>query len=355
VADMRLPERMHMPAYFNEGFFVRKPAWHQLGTVLDEYPGREKAIELAGHDFNVTAAPLFARLGTPEAPVYKAIDGWRQLIAQSSGERKNPFHGNLIHVARDSYAVIQNTVMYDFAEALLEQGFKYETGITLKDGALTALTLLLDEPVQIGGDDSIILPYLSLSNAHDGSGALKGRSTQVRVVCANTESMAEAEGKRLGTDFTIKHTSAWKDRVEDAKKAYTGVRKDIASYVERMNELAAIHVTPADRELFVSALVLDQKVASVSRFKADVARGAYSAKVQTNVENAKKDVLGLFSGSTIPEEHRLTGYGLHLAGIEYLDHIRRANNDASRVGRSLLRDEPAKARLTPLLRDIVAA
>jgi phage/plasmid-like protein (TIGR03299 family) len=195
-----------MPAYFNEGFFVRKPAWHQLGTVLDEYPGREEAIVLAGHDYNVTGSPLFARFGSPEAPVYREVPGWRQLIAESNGERKNPFHGNLIHVARDSYAVIQNSVMYDFAEALLDQGFRYETGITLKDGALTALTLILDEPIQIYGDESLILPYLSLSNAHDGSGALKGRSTQVRVVCANTESMAEAEGKRLGTNFSIKHT-----------------------------------------------------------------------------------------------------------------------------------------------------
>ena len=343
-----------MPAYFNEGFFVRKPAWHQLGTVLDEYPGREQAIVLAGHDYNVTAAPLFARLGDPAAPQYKEIPGWRQLIAESNGDRKNPFHGNLIHVAKDSYAVIQNTVMYDFAEALLEQGFRYETGITLKDGALTALTLLLDEPIQLPGDDSLILPYLSLSNAHDGSGALKGRSTQVRVVCANTESLAEAEGKRLGTDFTIKHTQGWKSRVEDAKKAIKGVRADISGYLEVMEELAATPVTPQDRELFAAALVLDQKVANVSRFKADVARGAYSAKVQQNVEEAKAAVLGLFNGPTIPDEHKLTGYGLHLAGVEYLDHIRKAHNDATRVGRSLLRDEPAKARITPLIREVAA-
>ncbi|MDH5225701.1 MAG: DUF932 domain-containing protein, partial [Actinomycetota bacterium] len=168
-------------------------------------------------------------------------------------------------------------------------------------------------------------------------------------------SAGEAEGKRLGTDFSIRHTQKWADRVEDAKKAILGVRADIESYRNVMEELAAIPVTRFDRDLFVSALVLDQKVASVSRFKADVAKGAYSARVQTNVENATEKVMGLFNGSTIPEEHRLTAYGLHMAGVEYLDHVRRANNDATRVGRSLLRDEPAKARLTPLIREIVAA
>jgi phage/plasmid-like protein (TIGR03299 family) len=344
-----------MPTYFDQGFFVRKPAWHGLGVVLDEYPGREEAIKLAGHDFDVTSSPLFARFGSPEAPVYREVPGWRQLIATSNGDERNAFHGNLLNVARDSYAAIQNTVMYDFAEALLDQGFKYETGITLKDGAVTALTLLLDEPIQITGDDSLILPYLSLSNAHDGSGALRGRSTTVRVVCANTEAAAEAEGKRLGTDFAIRHTQKWADRVEDAKKAIKGVRADIESYRAVMEELAAIPVTRFDRELFAAALVLDQKVASVSRFKADVAKGQYSARVQTNVENATASVLGLFNGPTIPEEHRLTAYGLHQAGVEYLDHVRKAQSDATRVGRSLLRDEPAKARLTPLIRDIVSA
>jgi phage/plasmid-like protein (TIGR03299 family) len=344
-----------MPAFFTYGFSVRELPWHELGSVPMEYPGRDEAILLAGHDFDVTAAPLFARVGNPEAPAFIEVPGWRQLIATSNSDRKSPVHGNLLHIAKDSYAVIQNTVAYDFAEALLDQGFLYETGVTLKDGALCALTLRLDEPIQITGDNSVTLPYIGLSWSHDGSGALRGRSTNVRIVCANTESASEAQGKRLGTDFSIRHTQNWKDRVEDAKKAVTGARRDIAEYREVMEAMAAIPVTVADRELFASAVVLDQKVASVSRFKADVAKGAYSARVQTNVEKAKTDVLGLFGGPTIPDEHKLTAYGLQLAGVEYLDHIRKAHNDATKVGRSLLRDEPAKGRLTPLIHDIVNA
>ncbi|MDH4104396.1 MAG: DUF932 domain-containing protein [Thermoleophilia bacterium] len=348
-----------MPDYFIEGYFVEKTAWHKLGTVLAAPPeSREDAIVLAGHDYEVVAAPLFARYGTSEQPQYQEIPGWRQLIARAD-ERpdgsRSPVHGNLLHLAKDTYAVIQNTVAYDFADALVELGFTRWAGITIRDGAECALTFKLDEPVVITGDNSVTLPYLVLTWAHDGSGALRGRSTSIRAECWNTVSAGEAEGKRLGTDFSIRHTQKWADRVEDAKKAILGVRADIESYRNVMEELAAIPVTRFDRDLFVSALVLDQKVASVSRFKADVAKGAYSARVQTNVENATEKVMGLFNGSTIPEEHRLTAYGLHMAGVEYLDHVRRANNDATRVGRSLLRDEPAKARLTPLIREIVAA
>ena len=106
--------------------------------------------------------------------------------------------------------------------------------------------------------------------------------------------------------------------------------------------------------ILLQALVLDQKVASVPRFKADVAKGAYSVRVQNNVERAVASAKALFNGKTIPEEHRLTAYGLHMAGVEYLDHVRKAQSDATRVGRSLLRDEPAKARLSSLVREVVA-
>lgn len=344
-----------MPAYFNTGFFVEKTAWHKMGTVLDAPPAtREEAIVLAGHDYDVTAAPVFARFGTPEQPQYQEIPGWRQMIATSNGERRSPFNGKRLNIAKDSYATIQNTVAYDFADAMVDLGFTRWAGITLKDGAECALTFKLDEPIVISGDNSVTLPYFVLSWAHDGSGALRGRSTTIRAECWNTVSAGEAEGKRLGTDFSIRHTQNWASRVDDAKKALKGARRDIETYREVMEEFAAIRVTPAARDLFVQALVLDQKVASVSRFKADVAKGTYSVRVQNNVDRAVSSAKALFNGRTIPEEHRLTAYGLHMAGVEYLDHVRKAQSDATRVGRSLLRDEPAKAKLNGLIREIVA-
>ena len=44
-----------MPAYFNEGVFVEKTAWHNLGTVSRRASGDavRGAIKLAGHDYHV--------------------------------------------------------------------------------------------------------------------------------------------------------------------------------------------------------------------------------------------------------------------------------------------------------------
>jgi phage/plasmid-like protein (TIGR03299 family) len=363
-----------MPAYFTQGFMVNTPAWHGLGTVLDYYPGRTEAMRLAGHDYRVVSfanGDVLTPLTAEEAreavsdDIVRVGGVWHRFGTNpdKKGLRVDqiredgsvgPLHGNSLEVANTSYAEIQNSVPYDFAELLLEQGFQYETGITMKDGALCAITLVLDEPIQITGDNSISLPYLGLSWSHDGSGSFRGRSTTVRQVCANTVAASEAEGKRLGTDFSIRHTKNWHARIEDAKKALMGVRADVETYREAMEVFAAMPVTVKDRELFVRALVLDQTVASVSRFKADVAKNVYSSRVQNNVENAEAAALKIFETATIPDEHKLTGFGLFQAGVEYLDHVRKAQNDASKVGRSLLRDEPAKARLPKLINEIVS-
>lgn len=369
-----------MAHYFNKGWFIEENAWHKLGDVLLVPPAtRDEAMVAAGHNYVVIEVPngnLERQPLTPEEFDRFRIDrgqdiarvggvwyGYKpnpdkkgleisQVLADGS---RGPLDGNQLEVVNDSFAVIQNDRAYDLAEALQDLGFIPWAGITLKDGAQCALTFKLNEPIVVTGDTSKTLPFFVITWAHDGTGALRGRSTSIRAECWNTVSAGEAEGKRLGTEFTIRHTESFADRVEDAKKALKGARADIAAYHEVMEEFAAIPVSRADRELFIAALVLDQRVASVTQFKAEAARGARSPRVQANVENAQAAVRSLFNGPTIPEAHKLTAYGLHMAGVEYLDHIRRSNDVSTHLGRSLLRDEPAKARLPKLIREIAAA
>lgn len=39
-----------MAAEFESGFFYRRPAWHELGTVIDEEVLPENVLEVAGLD-----------------------------------------------------------------------------------------------------------------------------------------------------------------------------------------------------------------------------------------------------------------------------------------------------------------
>lgn len=352
-----------MPALFESGFFVRLPAWHGLGVVLDEYPDRETAMTLAGHNWSVLEIPSFSVLSFPEM----RAAGIDPELMEKSGfmTRGNSYLRRdegwvshvrsdtlaLLHKSRDSYERIPNHVAYDIADLLFDQGFQYETGITVDGGKTCAFTLKLDEPIQIPGDDSPILPYGCCSWHHDGTGSLKFRSGTIRQVCANTISASEAEGERLGTDFTFRHTKNVMERVEDAKEAIKGAREGIEVYKEAMYELAVLEVTPDQRDLFVSTIIGDVTKDGTLLSQ----NSATSTRVKNNIEKARTDVLSLFMGPTIPEDHRLTGYGLFQAGTEYFDHLRAYRSKESYVKRTLLTDNPAKASLRKTIRDLVAA
>jgi phage/plasmid-like protein (TIGR03299 family) len=324
-----------MSALFEKGFFVREAAWHGEGVVLADYPGREEAMRLAGHDFTVIERPVEI-VGLQSN---RKAEGWKGLVKSGTGE--------LLNVTRDTYEVIQNSAAYDIAELLFDQGFEYETGILLDEGRICALTLKLDTPIVLPGDDSSTLPFGCLSWTHDGSGSLRVRSGAIRQVCANTVSASEAEGKRLGTDFTFRHTKNVKDRISDAREVVKGARKAFDRYTEAMIELGEISVTPSQRDLFVSEIIGD-KGGLLS------ANAATSPRVKTNIENERTKILSLFMGPTIPEAHKLTGYGLFLAGGEYFDHLRAYRSKDSYVKRTLLTDNPAKASLNRTIRELAA-
>lgn len=330
-----------MPAMFNEGFFVREPAWHGMGVVLDDYPDRATAMRLAGHDWDIERRDLWV-----EGP-----DGLFHPVPSHTLHVRSD-NGATVGVLPDTYEAIPNHVAYDVAEVLFDQGFQFETGITLEDGKSCAITLRLDQPFEVGGDDSTILPYGCLSWRHDGLGALRARTGTIRQVCANTVNASELEGARLGTDFTFRHTKNVMERIEDAKEAMKGIRADVDTYRRMAEELGALRVTPFQRDLFVSTIIGDPDF-SVSKAP-DV-----SARVKANIETERTKVLGLFmqdpGKSTIPEAHALTGYGLFLAGGEYFDHLRPYQSGTSYVRRTLLQNNPAKAALARTIRELVKA
>lgn len=327
-----------MPAYYDQGFAVRKASWHGMETLLDEFPSREEGMRLAGHDFDMVESPVYIgqeALSILDTDTRKKLDGWKAIVREDNGA--------VLHVTKDSYTIIPNSVGWDIAEALSGEGAKFETGMTLKDGAVCLVCVWLDEPVNITGDDSATLPYGIVRWTHDGSGSLLCRSTSVRVVCANTDEASAFEARKRGTEFSFRHTKNAMTRIEDAKMAIRGIRLAHEEYVELAEELARIPVTAEQRERFVTEFLPIGPDALVSE------------RVMSNVQEGRTLVRNLFDGPTIPEAHKLTAYGLRLAGVEYLDHLRGYRNSDTYVGRQLLRTEPAKAKLATLIREVVTS
>jgi phage/plasmid-like protein (TIGR03299 family) len=334
-------------------FTVRKPAWwdNKGQFDLDDYPGREEAMRLAGHDWDVIEVPVFSAFTLDQCAAMGLEPNKPNglLRKESDVNHVRSDNGVTLAIHSESYERIPNSVAYDVAEAVLEgTGWKYQCGISMDEGRQNALTLVLDEPIQVPGDRALIFPLVALSWAHDGSGSLKLRSTSIRNECQNTVSASEAEAKDAGTDFTFRHTKNVMERIEEAKAAIRGLGPAYDVFREKMLELATIRVTPEQRDLYVSTIIGDRDgIISKSESASKI--------VKANIERERTKVLSLFMGSTIPEEHVLTGYGLFQAGVEYFDHLRAFRSKDSYVKRTLLTDNPAKANLAKTIREVVAA
>jgi phage/plasmid-like protein (TIGR03299 family) len=327
-----------MPANVESMFSVRQMPWHREGTILEDYPGDwDTARKLAGLDWDPIATEVYALtdLNADGSSHYEPIDGWK-CVARSD-------NGTVLSINKDSYTVIDHGEMGEIVEAVLAQpSVKWETAGVLDNGRSVWCLALLDEPVTLPGDDSPTLPYLAITNRHDGTAACALRATAVRIVCANTFRAAELEGERTGATFSFIHKSSWRNRIEEARRAVTGARTEIRRYQELASELLAIPISPKQRELFVAEFIPMPP------------QGLITDRVARNVEEARQALRFIFESRTT-EQVAGSAYGLMQAAGEYLDHVRNARSWETRLNRTLIRPEPLKHRALSLIREVVNA
>jgi phage/plasmid-like protein (TIGR03299 family) len=328
-----------MPANVESMFSVRQMPWHREGTILSDYPGTwAEARTLAGLDWDPITTEVYACTGIDHSTlteVYEQIDGWKAISRSDTG--------TVLSINKDTYTVISHREMGEIVEAVLAQpNVKWETAGVLDGGRAVWCLALLDEPVELPGDDSPTLPYLAITNRHDGTAACALRATAVRIVCANTFRAAELEGERTGATFSFIHRSSWKTRIEEAKKAVTGARAEMHRYTELATQLLGIPITGKQRELFITEFIPMPP------------QGLVTDRVARNVEEARAALRMIFESKTT-EQVAHTAYGLVQAAGEYLDHVRNARSWETRLNRTLIRPEPLKHRALSLIRDVTAA
>ncbi len=327
-----------MPANIESMFSVRQMPWHREGTILADYPGDwDQARKHAGLDWDPITTEVYALtdLNADGSPHYEPIDGWK-CIARSD-------NGAVLSLNRDTYTVISHGEMGEIVEAVLAQpNVQWETAGVLDGGRSVWCLALLDEPITLPGDASPTLPYLAITNRHDGTGSCALRATAVRIVCANTFRAAELEGERTGATFSFIHKSSWRNRIEEARQAVTGARREMRRYTELAAELLNIPITARQRNLFITEFIPTPP------------QGLITDRVARNVEEARHALRLLFD-STTNEQIAGTAYGLVQAAGEYLDHVRTARSWETRLNRTLIRPEPLKHRALSLVREITTA
>lgn len=353
-----------MPANVDSMFSVRQVPWHREGLILDEYPTDwAEARKLAGlewepieapvyrvHGYDTVTVPQFEvyGMGGDGEPLYRMTGPSQEIQVPQVEENAKHKHivrsdnGDVLSVNAQGYTLINHEEMGEIVEAVLGQtNVKWETAGSLSGGKTVWCLAKLDEPIELPGDDTATYPYMAITNHHDGTGSCALRATAVRIVCANTVHAAEMEGERTGATFAFRHSTKWRDRIEEAREAVQGVRKEIGAYRELATELLGIPFTTGQRELFVTAFIPAPP------------QGLATKTVLGNIEASRRQLRAIFdSPTTEPVAH--TAYGAVQAAVEYLDHVRTAKTWETRLRRCIITPEPLKRKALKLVREIVA-
>jgi phage/plasmid-like protein (TIGR03299 family) len=222
-----------------EAFYAFVPAWHGLGTVIQEAPTWERAIGLASLDWTVEQFPLRATIETFETPDGEVPAVTREVPGMVGNYRSDT--GTYLGVVSDRYSIINNVDAFKFLDALVDDGsLRYESAGALRDGKVVwMLARMPERDVIAEGDD--LDRYLLFTTTHDGSGAAKVLPTSVRVVCNNTLSIALDRSQKVA--MSIHHTGDVAEKIARARAVIEMSGGLFGNFAETARKLAGVKIT----------------------------------------------------------------------------------------------------------------
>jgi phage/plasmid-like protein (TIGR03299 family) len=225
------------------------PAWHNLGTVFaqDEHVTTSDMLDkahLSGWNVRLeSAGAVFNCLGE-----YDMNDDRFAVV------RTHPFtaRNHIIGWVGGRYKVVQNEELFLLADGILAGGGQWETAGSISDGARIFGSLSIDRQIVVGAgeaDDKTDL-YLMVTSSHDGSTAVTGGITPVRVVCKNTLDYALPG---ITQKFKFRHTQTVEGRMAQAREALGLTFKYADAFEAEANKLFETAVTKNEFDKLIEA------------------------------------------------------------------------------------------------------
>jgi phage/plasmid-like protein (TIGR03299 family) len=295
-----------MPSEVETMFTARKPAWHGLGVMTPDALTSRDAIVKAGLDWTVSTRPLFTgKLNTDGVTDLIDVNDHYATVRDSDD--------SVLGVVGSRYLPIQNLECFDFLDTVVDDSdAKYETAGSLYNGRVIWLLLNLNKSVQV--DEDITHNYLLLTNSHDGTSSLKGLTTPIRVVCANTLRLAIG-GKTNG--FSFKHTSNLQGKVAQARATLTRAYDYVDTFQLEMERLLDTEVT---NEKF------DEIMTEVMPLPVPTSD---NISVITRINNNRSTIENLFNKPEF-DTHRNTGWAFINATSNFEQWVSAIRGKASR-------------------------
>lgn len=183
-------------------FTVNTVPWHNEGHILTEAPSFDHALKIAEIDYKVEVLPLRVIVNSEfsiDSPIGQATVRMDRIPQQKA----------ILGIVGDGYTPLQNREAFEILEPLIDNKLlEIQTGGVLRGGAdawLLGKLTIKDSLVQEVFSDKTI-PYILVSNNHNGRSPVTVMYTPIEVVCANTLGMAHHGRNRNNSTVVRKHT-----------------------------------------------------------------------------------------------------------------------------------------------------
>ena len=287
----------------NDGMmYTGETPWHKLGVKLDNPATAAEAIAAAGLDWEVAQQDAYTLTRTGQ---FQVIEGKSAIVRQDTQQA--------FGVLSKGYQPVQNTEAFQFFDEMIGLGEAiYHTAGSLNNGRRIWILAKLPEDIEVVPGDPIN-QYILLMNSHDGSLAMRVINTPIRVVCANTLSMA----LRATGGFYAKHTRNILTRASEARNLLTLANAYYDTLGKQIDRLVHTRMTEVETANYVK---------SVYQFKEDKKHEQQDYRMIRSYEatmellNHPTNTLGGIQG---------TQYAAFNAVTYYIDHLRpvRVGND----------------------------
>lgn len=293
-------------------FEQRTTPWRNLGTSIAGISKSQEALMSAGLDWNVVQKDIVTEDGI-------VVQGYKANVRESDNR--------VLGVVTNKYKVIQNKDCYAFIDDLVGEGVRFEKAGYLQGGRRTWIVAKLPETYVISGDP--IIPYLVVSNSHDGSSGIRIFISPVRVACANMVNFALKKAIR---SWSATHCGEIDGKLEDAKKSLIYSSNYMAELGKTIGEMEK--KTFSDKKVMnyidelypVLSELTDQQRKNITYLREDLKVRYFEAPdLQEMSDNAYKFVLACSDHAThmAPLRERATSqeslFSRSVAGNEIID------------------------------------
>ena len=287
----------------NDGMmYTGETPWHKLGVKLNNPATAAEAIAAAGLDWEVAQQDAYTLTRTGQ---FQVIEGKSAIVRQDTQQA--------FGVLSKGYQPVQNTEAFQFFDEMIGLGEAiYHTAGSLNNGRRIWILAKLPEDIEVVPGDPIN-QYILLMNSHDGSLAMRVINTPIRVVCANTLSMA----LRATGGFYAKHTRNILTRASEARNLLTLANAYYDTLGKQIDRLVHTRMTELETSNYVKSVY---QFKEGKEYEKQDHRMIRSYEATMNLLNHPTNTLGGIQG---------TQYAAFNAVTYYIDHLRpvRGGND----------------------------